>query len=249
VLHSTRSALPLPCVGIWSSIRASFFPLSEQAAVLRISESKQPQKYTVQKVAAGCTLLRAISWLSIDKSLHCHVFFRGMDLVPEGTGTAGHPASASQGIMTNLNGSRAGFTLIETLVVVMLAGIILGMATPAVGRMLVQVRIERAATVVASDMRMAASIAALQRRPVRIEVSAEDRAYEVRDHLNGTVYVRRSFAGADPELQLSSLATTATQIVVFPNGLSSGDVSLTVRLAGDQRQIVRTRAGHVRVTS
>jgi prepilin-type N-terminal cleavage/methylation domain-containing protein len=173
-----------------------------------------------------------------------------MELVLEAGGTHSQIRHGMwETAMTHRLRGRAGFTLLETLVVVMVGSIVIGAASPAVGRMLAQVRIERAATIVAADMRAAATIAATQRRPVRIEVDAAAREYQVRDHLNGTVFVHRAFAGPAADLVLSSLVSSAQQVVVFPNGLSSGALTFTLRIGGEQREIVRSRAGQVRITS
>ena len=75
--------------------------------------------------------------------------------------------------------SRGGFTLMELLVVLAIAGIVMTMVIPSISRSMAQTRVQRAASVVGSDLQYAYSMAARRRAPVRITVDeARSRASE-----------------------------------------------------------------------
>jgi len=141
--------------------------------------------------------------------------------------------------------ARPGFTLIELLIVMFIGAAALAVAMPAMGRTLAQMRLERAATVVAADMRLAPSLAARQRRPVLMQIDTAGKRYDLLDRNSGTVLHSRLFGG---ELAIGSLATTADDVTFYPNGLASGALTVSVRSAGRSRVISMTRAGQVRVT-
>lgn len=143
--------------------------------------------------------------------------------------------------------SRNGFTLIELLIVLIIAGIAMGIAIPQVGRMLAQTRVQRAAGVVAADLKLAHSLAGRQRQPVQIVVDAANRVLRVRNDATTTVYSERYFHAAG-EYPLDSFTTTDASVVVYPNGLSDGNVTITVGAGGRSRQITLTRGGLVRVS-
>lgn len=143
---------------------------------------------------------------------------------------------------------RAGFTLVEVLVVTILIGIALGFAAPNIGRALAQQRLQRAASVIAADMRLAPSLAARQKAAVRIAFDPMGRRYTLVDRATGTVLITRHLSGSESEYQVASMVVTANQVDVFANGIASGPVNVMIRAAGQQRTISMTRAGQVRVS-
>ena len=143
--------------------------------------------------------------------------------------------------------SRNGFTLLELLIVLIIVGIAAGVALPQVGRMLAQTRVQRAAGVVAADLKLAHSLAGRQRQPVEIVLDAANQVMRVRDDATSTVYSERYFHSAG-EYPVDSFTTTDASVVVYPNGLSDGNVTITVGAGGRSRQILMTRGGMVRVS-
>jgi type II secretion system protein H len=142
--------------------------------------------------------------------------------------------------------SRKGFTLIEMLVVAILMAIALGFAAAPIGRTLARLRVERAATVVASDLRLAPSLAARQKAAVRMSVNTTDRTYTLTDRASGAVLVTRHLA-VGSEGQINTLLATPSQVDFYPNGIASDSMRLTLRAAGHQRIVRMTRAGQVRI--
>ena len=144
--------------------------------------------------------------------------------------------------------SRFGFSVIELIAVVAILGIMATVAGPAMSRIVRHNRVNRATTLIASDLQNAFATAARQRKPVRIQADNSNRSYQFVDRKTGTVLRIRTFYGDTSEYRLSALTFTPATVDVFPNGVSS--TPLTVDLAnGDySKQITASTAGFVRVS-
>lgn len=144
--------------------------------------------------------------------------------------------------------SRDGFTLTELLIVLILAGIISGIAMVRVGSMLAQTRIQRAASVVAADLKTAHSMAGRQRKPIRIEIDATARTIKMTDYTTPTKVYSQRYFHAGGEYPVQTFSSTETLLLVYPNGLADKPVTITVGANGRTRVISMTRAGQVRVS-
>ncbi|GAC1421236.1 MAG: hypothetical protein NVSMB53_19850 [Gemmatimonadaceae bacterium] len=149
---------------------------------------------------------------------------------------------------TNHKYSGVGFTVLELIIVVVIFGIMVTLALPAMSRIIRHNRVNRAATVIASDLQNAFSTAGRSRQPVRIQADTVNRSYQFIDRKTGTVLRIRTFYGDTSEFKLTSLTFIPTTVDVFPSGISSA--ALTVGLAnGDYaKQITASTAGFVRVS-
>jgi prepilin-type N-terminal cleavage/methylation domain-containing protein len=145
--------------------------------------------------------------------------------------------------------SRDGFTLLELLVVLILMGITGGFVAVQIGNGLAQTRAQRAAGVIATDLKLAHSLSARSRKPVRISVDTAGKVFRVVDQAAWTtVYSERHFGPAGEIPVQYMLASPDTFVVVFPNGLATGEINITIR-AGTNRRLIRMyRAGQVRVS-
>ena len=92
-------------------------------------------------------------------------------------------AGAGRSCRENLG--RAGHTLAELIVVTMVLGIIMSMVITPTGDAIRHARVNRAARVVKMDLKMAFSLAARQRRPVRVTYSEDQRVYTFVDARRG----------------------------------------------------------------
>ena len=143
--------------------------------------------------------------------------------------------------------SISGFSIIEMLVVIVVLGIMAGIAGPAMSVMVRHNRVNRATMVITSDLQNAFAVAARQRQPVRIQADSVNRSYQFTDRKTGAVLRIRTFYGDNSEYLLNKLVFTPSTIDIFPNGVSSA--ALTVKLAnGDySKQINASTAGFVRI--
>jgi type II secretory pathway pseudopilin PulG len=119
-----------------------------------------------------------------------------------------------------------------------------------IGPALRKSRVNRSASLVALDMEQAYSLAARQRRPVRIDCNCGAGTYTVADRA-GTVLLSRNLQ-ADADLGVMTLTFTAAPanvlpVEIFPPGIS--DKNLTVRITSgtSTRAVFITTAGQVRI--
>ena len=148
----------------------------------------------------------------------------------------------------NANSSaRGGFSLFEMLIVVAILGIMATMVGPAMSRIVRHNRVNRAATVIASDLQNAFAVAARQREPVRIQADAASRSYQFIDRKSGAVLRIRTFYGDTSEYRLTKLEFSPTTIDVFPSGVSSAKVTIDLANGDYSKQITASTAGFIRV--
>jgi len=140
-----------------------------------------------------------------------------------------------------------GFSLFELIAVVAILGILAAIAGPAMSRIVRHQRVNRAATVIASDLQNAFAVAARQRQPVRIQADATTRSYQFVDRKTGAVLRIRTFYGDTSEYRLTKLVFTPTTIDVFPSGISSNAVTIDLANGDYSKQITASTAGFVRI--
>ena len=144
---------------------------------------------------------------------------------------------------------RGGFTLIELLVALGVIGIIVATALPKVGQSMAQTRVQRAATVLASDVQRAFTLAAQRRSPVRITIDTAAKTFTVRNRANDTTYLTNTY-NSSSDIGLTQLEASVTTIYVFPNGLANTSFTITANTPGPYRRRVSvTKAGQVRITT
>jgi prepilin-type N-terminal cleavage/methylation domain-containing protein len=140
-----------------------------------------------------------------------------------------------------------GFSLFELLIVVVILGICATMAGPAMSRIVRHQRVNRASTIIVSDMQNAFAVAARQRMPVRVQADAATRSYQFVDRQTGAVLRIRAFYGDTSEYRLTSLVFTPTTFDVFPSGISSAAVTIDLANGDYTRRITASTAGFVRL--
>jgi len=149
---------------------------------------------------------------------------------------------------TNCSRRSSGFTLLEVIVALLIIGVLAAAAMPAVARAISHAGVTNAASVVAGDIEGAFSLAARQRKPVRIVFVGSTRSYTIRDRATGNV-LRTRILDESFDVHVSSLTASAASVDVFPNGLSSGPVVVTLASQGHSLNVSATRAGQVRISN
>jgi hypothetical protein len=116
-----------------------------------------------------------------------------------------------------------------------------------VERSVAQSKADRAGQAISNELRNAFSLAARQRKPVRITFNATNRTMQIADRASGQVMVRRDFSNANSPFGLTSMTVSSSTIDVFPNGVASGTLQVNFAVATNSRVVNMTRIGHVRV--
>ena len=144
------------------------------------------------------------------------------------------------------SGSRAGYTMVEMAIAVVVFGILLSMALIKMRPAVNQARVERAATVIAMDLQYAQMLAVRQRAPVAVIVDNALKSYIIRLR-DSSLTFRDRFFGQDTEYLLDSLAATPPSVVMFPNGVAAATTTFSLGRDGYTRQVRLSRAGQVRI--
>ena len=142
---------------------------------------------------------------------------------------------------------RVGFTLVEMLISITVMGAVAAMGLPKVNSSIRQQRVIAASNALAGDMEAAFSLAARQRRPVRILYDSPTREIRIIDRTALTVYSRRPL-GLTSEYHLDAVSISPATVDVFPVGLASAAFTVTLTNGPFQRRVIVTRTGLTRVT-
>ena len=144
--------------------------------------------------------------------------------------------------MQPLAGSRLGYTLVEMAVAIVVASLLGLIAQQQVGPMIQRTQVNRAAAVVAADLETALSLAARQRKPLRISCCTGV-GYTFADRDGGILRLQRSLV----EYGVTTVSFSTTPVDIFPSGAASSADTVTIGGAGNSRRIVITSAGLVRI--
>jgi prepilin-type N-terminal cleavage/methylation domain-containing protein len=148
---------------------------------------------------------------------------------------------------------RSGFTMIELALTLTIIAIMTAMMIPRFGRVMNSTRVNRTASLVASDLEQAFTLAGRLRKPVRISCctfGGTTMTYGVADvAAPNTVRLVRRLLDADlGNMTLVQLAPAAGGTVdVFPSGFSSAPLQYRITAGNSTRTISLSTAGHVRI--
>ena len=140
--------------------------------------------------------------------------------------------------------SRPAFSLIELLIVIVIAGILVGISSNSIGEQIRRDRVMRSATVVQGLLSEATQIAVRRRVPVNITLTSG--ALRITDRSSGTVIKRRDF-GPVFDLRATLAFNPSGGVTVFPNGRASAALTVTVSGIGISHTVTRTATGIVRL--
>lgn len=143
-------------------------------------------------------------------------------------------------------GGARGYTIIELVMAIAILGILLSLALIRMTPALNQARVQRAATVIATDLQYAQMLAVRQRAPVAVIVDDALKSYIIRMRDTSLTF-RDRFFGQDTEFLLDSLAAAPPSVVMFPNGVAAATTTFTVQRGGFTRRVRLSRAGQVRI--
>lgn len=125
--------------------------------------------------------------------------------------------------------SRAGFTLIEMIMVIVVVSITLGIGVTGLARAQDRIRVDRAASVISDDIQSAFALVGRDRKPIRVVWDASNMRFMLMDR-SGTNYFRIRPVGAESEYRLraSGVVVSDTAFEIFPPGLAKGALTITL---------------------
>ena len=126
--------------------------------------------------------------------------------------------------------SAAGFTLLELSIVLAILGVATAMTFPTISRMTT----------------LARRRAARERKPIRIARGADRASITIAERAGGKVLSTR-WLGKSDAYALDSIAFSVSPVDLFPSGMTSTALSVTLWAGGYSRQVTMSRAGWVRV--
>jgi prepilin-type N-terminal cleavage/methylation domain-containing protein len=138
-----------------------------------------------------------------------------------------------------------GFTILEVVIVMSIMAVTAAIALPRVADAIRHNRVNRAAMIVEGDLRTAFSVAGRQRAPVRLSLNTSTLTYTIADRLSGTT-IRSRALGSTSEYKLSGISFSPAQIDIFPSGVSSGALTVTLTSGDYSQQVTASSVGFVR---
>ena len=144
-----------------------------------------------------------------------------------------------------LRRARRAFTLVEVALAIVLVGIMAAIALPRYADELRRTREVNATHAIAADLELAGSLAATQRRPVRLRWIPARSTYEIALRDSAVVLVSRSLGSAS-EWQLEHVTFSPPQVDFFPGGILSSPLRITYAVGSRYGQVTVSRAGLVR---
>ena len=141
---------------------------------------------------------------------------------------------------------RKGFSIIELAVITIIFALLLSVVAPKVTAAMVHTRVNKAAALVAADVRQGFELAGRARAPIRLSYTSSTMTYSLANRTTGAV-IRSRAMGTTSEYKLKSLTFSPATIDFFPSGVSSANLTVTVAGSGYSRTVTATTAGLVRV--
>jgi len=116
-------------------------------------------------------------------------------------------------------GRRAGYTMIEILIVLMVSAIMVTLVAQTYASYARTRAAQQAATILGRDLRLARSAAIRSRRAVSLVVNEAGRSYVIRDTA-GVVVAQRAFSYGDLQVQGIDLGLTGDSVTFDRQGLA-----------------------------
>lgn len=143
--------------------------------------------------------------------------------------------------------ARRGFTVIELLIVLVIAGILISISANGIGSAIRRDRVVRSASVVEGLLAEAGQLAVRRRAPVTVTLSGGSLSINTRatGGIAATVLKSKNF-GPGFDLQATLAFSPSGGITIFPNGRANSALRVTVSGSGVSHTVSRTATGIVR---
>jgi Tfp pilus assembly protein FimT len=132
------------------------------------------------------------------------------------------------------------------LLVVAILGIIAAISAPKIATIVRHQRVNKAASIIVVDLQNVFAMAGRMRAPVHLASNSATETYTFSDRKTGTIITTRSL-GATSEYGMTSLVFSPSTVDMFPNGIGSAALTVTVGAGDYSRTITASTAGFVRL--
>jgi prepilin-type N-terminal cleavage/methylation domain-containing protein len=150
---------------------------------------------------------------------------------------------------------RHGFTLLELMMVIVIASLTLAIAVKGLAAAQNRIRVDRAAAVLSDDIQSAFALVGRDRKPVRVVYDAPHVRFLLTDRSGVNIFRTRSL-GLDTEYKMtgSTIIASDTAFEIYPPGLAESALTITLKKGvGSPDPVTRiltiSRAGLVSVNN
>ncbi|HEY3285635.1 MAG TPA: type II secretion system protein [Gemmatimonadaceae bacterium] len=141
--------------------------------------------------------------------------------------------------------ARDGFTAIEMLIVMVIIGIMAAAVMPRISRIVAEERIRKLQAAIATDFELAFALSSRERKPVTVTYNSSAKTLDITDRGTNTVLKSR-YLGQNQAFSTTAVTFSPSGgITIFPAGLATAAVTVTVSNGNFTRTVSVTRAGQV----
>lgn len=140
---------------------------------------------------------------------------------------------------------RAGFTAIEMMIVMAIVGVMVAAVMPRISRIVAEERIRKLQAVIGADIELAFALANRERKPITLTYSTSTQVLSITERATGTVLKTRYLGQSGTFSATAVTFSPSAGITIFPAGLATAAVTVTVSNGDYTRTIAATRAGLV----
>ncbi len=140
-----------------------------------------------------------------------------------------------------------GYSLIELMAVMAVVSVLLAIMLPRFAPALERTKVNSAASVLASDLQYAMSLAVRHRKPIAVITQSPQR-YVIRERDDPTKVYRTRTLGSDSDFSLDEFTAAPASVYLYPNGVAMPNITYTLGLNGYQRRVRLTQAGQIRIS-
>lgn len=148
-------------------------------------------------------------------------------------------------LMSRRRTARGGFTAIEMVIAMVIIGLMAAAVMPRISRIVAESRIRALQGAIATEVELAFALANREHKPVTITYSTTTRVMSITDRATNTVIKSQYLGQAQYESATSATFSPSTGITIFPQGLATAALTITVTNGTYTRTVTATRAGMV----
>src|SRR5512140_3475331 len=140
---------------------------------------------------------------------------------------------------------RRGFTAIEMVIAMVIIGMMAASVMPRISRVVAESRIRALQGAVAAEIELAFALANREHKPITITYSTSTNVMSITDRVSNTVIKTQYLGQAQYESATAATFSPSGGITIFPQGLATAALTITLTNGTYTRTVTATRAGQV----